>query len=106
MNWIGLALLILVSYGIVYIYYQAIKFGYKMRIEKKLKHKKIKRKSSKSSYNPYAICRSMQKKYNWSEAKYKRCVKKIKDKQWEKELEQENLEYDEEEFSDIDLDNY
>ena len=106
MNWIGLALLILVSYGIVYILYKVLEFDYKMRIKKKPKYKETKRKSSKSSYNPYAICRSMQKKYNWSEAKYKRCVKKIKDKQWEKELEQENLEYDEEEFSDIDLDNY
>jgi len=81
MNWIGLALLLLASYGIVYIYYQAIKFGYKMRIKKKLKHKKIKRKSSKSSYNPYAICRSMQKRYNWTEEKYKRCVAKIQAKQ-------------------------
>ena len=106
MNWIGLALLILVSYGIVYILYKVLEFDYKMRIKKKPKYKETKRKSSKSSYNPYAICRSMQKKYGWSEAKYKRCVKKIKDKQWEKELEQENLEYDEEEFSDIDLDNY
>ena len=83
MNWIGLTLLVLASYGIVYIYYQAIKFGYKMRTEKKLKHKETKRKSSKSSYNPYAICRSMQKKYGWSEAKYERCIKKIKDKQKE-----------------------
>ena len=41
MNWIGLVLLLLASYGIVYIYYQAIKFGYKMRTEKKLNTKKL-----------------------------------------------------------------
>ena len=49
MKWIGIALLLLASYGIVYIYYQAIKFGYKMRTEKKLKHKETKRKFSKRS---------------------------------------------------------
>jgi len=81
MNWIGLALIILASYGIVYILYKVLEFDYKMRIEKKLKHKKIKRKSSKSSYNPYAICRSMQKRYNWTEEKYKRCIAKIQAKQ-------------------------
>ena len=81
MEWVGIALLLLASYGIVYIYYQAIKFGYKMRTEKKPKYKETKRKSSKSSYNPYAICRSMQKRYNWTEEKYKRCIAKIQAKQ-------------------------
>ena len=81
MNWIGLALLILVSYGIVYILYKVLEFDYKMRIKKKPKYKETKRKSSKSSYNPYAICRSMQKRYNWTEEKYKRCIAKIQAKQ-------------------------
>ena len=81
MEWIGIALLLLLSYGIAYILYKALEFDYKMRIKKKPKYKETKRKSSKSSYNPYAICRSMQKKYYWTEEKYKRCVAKIQAKQ-------------------------
>ena len=35
---------------------------------------------NKKRYNPYAICRSMQKKYGWDENKYKRCVEKVMNK--------------------------
>lgn len=28
--------------------------------------------------NPYAICRSMQKKKGWRKAKYEKCVKAVK----------------------------
>ena len=34
----------------------------------------------KRKANPYAICRYMQKKYGWSEDKYKRCVEKVMNK--------------------------
>jgi hypothetical protein len=30
-------------------------------------------------YNPYAICRAGQKKYGWSEEKYERCVRHVKE---------------------------
>lgn len=31
--------------------------------------------------NAYAVCRSMQKKYGWSEEKTKRCIEQIKEKE-------------------------
>jgi len=43
---------------------------------KKLNNKPLKKNYNKE-YNAYAICRAMQKKYRWTEEKYKRCVKKV-----------------------------
>ncbi len=33
---------------------------------------------AKQARNAFAVCRSMQKKKGWSEAKYKRCADKVK----------------------------
>ncbi len=33
---------------------------------------------SKKARNAFAVCRAMQKKKGWSEAKYKRCAEKVK----------------------------
>ena len=66
----------------------------RLKIESKNNKRKI-TKSSKRKANPYAICRSRQKRYRWSEEKYKRCVAKIKAKQ-RKAKEKEELDYEEE----------
>lgn len=34
-------------------------------------------KKGKKQYSPYSICRSMQKKYGWSEEKTKRCIEHL-----------------------------
>jgi len=33
---------------------------------------------SRKKVNAFAVCRAMQKKKGWSEAKYKRCAEKVK----------------------------
>jgi hypothetical protein len=35
--------------------------------------------SAEKQYNPWAICRAAQKKYGWSEEKFERCVKHVKE---------------------------
>jgi hypothetical protein len=49
------------------------------KIIKNVRHKQSKG-NRKKSINPFAICRTMQKKYHFSDKKYEKCVMDIKKK--------------------------
>jgi len=60
-----------------------------LRIESKNNKRNFSKSSGKRKANAYAICRSRQKRYGWSEEKYKRCIEKIQSKEREKDYEEE-----------------
>ena len=102
MNWLEFIVVLIASWIGVAIIYRLREADYKAgKLYSKTKggrfynykygSKKGKRgltKKRRSKYNTYAVCRAMQKKYNWSEVKYKSCVAKIIAKQKERELEE------------------